>query len=112
PGGGIVMESDFVVDHSQCAWRVNLDWPHALAVAGRRAPTFPYLARALGQDTMGLRSRLTGWRKTGGHAAQTPPVVTAQAFAGPGEVGPTEDLVDVMAFVGGAVVLDNGSFVR
>ena len=61
---------------------------------------------------MGLRSRLAGWRLPGGRQAQSAPAITPQAFAGPGQVGPTEALVDVMAFVGEAVVLDNGSFVR
>ncbi len=33
-------------------------------------------------------------------------------FPGPGEVGPTEPLVDVFALIGDALVLDNGTFVR
>ncbi|MCC7362058.1 MAG: hypothetical protein IT317_21415 [Anaerolineales bacterium] len=60
---------------------------------------------------MGLRSRLASLRRSNGHtkeaAKPTPP-----AFPGPSEVGPTEALVDLMAFVDETVVLDNGSFVR
>src|SRR5579859_2052475 len=59
---------------------------------------------------MGLRSNLARWRRSDGDAENSQPTLTP--FPGPGKVGPTEPLVDVMALVGDAVVLDNGTFVR
>ena len=61
---------------------------------------------------MGLRTRLTGWKHSNGRTPKAASTATPQAFPGPGHVGPTESLVDVMAFVAEAVVLDNGTFVR
>ncbi|MCC6192523.1 MAG: ATP-binding protein [Anaerolineales bacterium] len=60
---------------------------------------------------MSLRSRFATLRQPNGKA-QKAASVASPAFPGPSEVGPTEPLVDVTAFVGEAIVLDNGSFVR
>jgi hypothetical protein len=59
---------------------------------------------------MRLRSSLARWRRSNEDTENSQPTMTP--FPGPGQVGPTEPLIDVMALVGDAVVLDNGTFVR